>query len=259
MVRRALNYWLKWGYLRLLPALKMTCSRTVGGSVWAFVAQLGAGAIKKYYFGFAPKIGRLRSFDQSKRPHNDVSFGRSGLQPCCSCCANASPFLSSWHLTAVYDRSGVAKSSYSGWCLNSSSSGMIGHCVRGDFGGVGSTFGSLFAFGFWAFPDGHLLDWHPLSLGHSDPHCGIVSHLNENAKTTHFKFCDGPFLYSCSLQMMGTEQHQIEFKLLINKNFKFINKYKLTIVKSIYKLKQNVGGGKCKRANCCQKKSVVAW
>ena len=24
------------------------------------------------------------------------------------------------------------------------------------------------------------------------------------------------------------------------------------------KLKQNVGGGKCKRANCCQKKSVVA-
>jgi len=24
------------------------------------------------------------------------------------------------------------------------------------------------------------------------------------------------------------------------------------------KLKQNVGGGKCKRANCCQKKTVVA-
>jgi hypothetical protein len=24
------------------------------------------------------------------------------------------------------------------------------------------------------------------------------------------------------------------------------------------KLKQNIGGGKCKRANCCQKKSVVA-
>lgn len=24
------------------------------------------------------------------------------------------------------------------------------------------------------------------------------------------------------------------------------------------KLKQNVGAGKCKRANCCQKKSVVA-
>jgi len=23
------------------------------------------------------------------------------------------------------------------------------------------------------------------------------------------------------------------------------------------KLKQNVGGGRCKRANCCQKKSVV--
>ena len=37
----------------------------------------------------------------------------------------------------------------------------------------------------------------------------------------------------------------------LESNMNNSTKYYLT------KLKQNVGGGKCKRANCCQKKSVV--